>query len=138
MSSESAGDGTLVFDSSAFVAILRNEPDADDLLKRALTYRRCVMAAPTWLETAIVCESKYVTVGDLLDQLAGKLQIEVLPFTAAQAAIARQAYRQFGKGRGQRGSLNFGDCFAYALAKDIGAPLLFKGNDFNLTDVTVA
>ena len=136
--SESAGDGTLVFDSSAVIAILRNEADADALLERALTYRRCVMAAPTWLETAIVCEAKDATVGALFDQLASKLQIEVLPFTAAQAAIARQAYRQFGKGRGQRSSLNFGDCFAYALAKHLDMPLLFKGNDFGLTDVTPA
>ena len=61
--------------------------------------------------------------------------IEIVPFTPAQARLARIAYQQFGRGSGHPARLNMGDCFAYALARDLGEPLLFKGRDFALTDI---
>lgn len=73
-----------------------------------------------------------------LDALLERAAITIEPVTEDQVRIARQAYRDFGKGSGHPAQLNFGDCFAYALAKDKGAPLLFKGDDFSKTDVTVA
>ena len=69
------------------------------------------------------------------DELVHEAQIVIEPVTEAQARIAREAYRDFGKGSGHRAKLNFGDCFAYALAKDTGEPLLFKGDDFAQTDI---
>lgn len=71
-----------------------------------------------------------------LDLLLAKLKIEIVPFTAEQAEIARKAFRRYGRGR-HSAKLNFGDCFAYALANDESAPLLFKGDDFGQTDVAV-
>ena len=75
------------------------------------------------------------TLGSALDDLVSRLRIVVEPVTHAQVAIAREAYRQFGKGSGHRARLNFGDCFAYALAKERDEPLLFIGNDFIHTDI---
>jgi ribonuclease VapC len=66
------------------------------------------------------------------------LGVEVVPLTPEQARIALEAFKQFGKGRGAKASLNYGDCFVYALAKERGAPLLFKGNDFTHTDLQPA
>ena len=71
-----------------------------------------------------------------LDLLLAKLKIEIVPFTAKQAEIARKAFRRYGRGR-HGAKLNFGDCLAYALANDEQAPLLFKGDDFGQTDLTV-
>jgi ribonuclease VapC len=134
-----AATGTaVVIDTSAIVAILRSEPEATDLFERAMAYDRRAMATPTWLETAIVCEGRNALGGDIFDQFVSQLRIEVLPFTQEQAAIARQAYRKYGKGRGSPAKLSYGDCFAYALAQDLGAPLLFKGEDFVHTDIAIA
>ena len=72
-----------------------------------------------------------------LDLLLAKLKIEIIPFTARQADLARKAFRRYGRGR-HSAQLNFGDCFAYALAKDTSTPLLCKGNDFAQTDISVA
>jgi len=72
-----------------------------------------------------------------VDLLLAKLRVEIVPFTARQAEIARKAFRRYGRGR-HDAKLNFGDCFAYALAKDAAAPLLFKGDDFGQTDVMAA
>jgi ribonuclease VapC len=72
-----------------------------------------------------------------LDLLLAKLRVDIAAVTASQADIARKAFRRYGRGR-HPANLNFGDCFAYALAKDKSAPLLFKGNDFRQTDVMVA
>ena len=138
MPAEASTGTAVVIDTSAIVGILRDEPDAAALIKRAISFERRVMAAPTWLEAAIVCESKNPSGRALFDRLVKQLRMEVQPFTVAQAAIARKAYRKFGKGRGSKAQLSFGDCFSYALAKHLGAPLLFKGNDFGHTDVMPA
>lgn len=138
MTAEGTADTVVVIDTSAVVAILRDEPEAAALIERALSYARRVIAAPTWLEAAIVCEGKNAAGSEFFDRVVGRLGLEVLPFTPDQASIARQAYRNYGKGRGSPARLSYGDCFAYALARHLGAPLLFKGDDFTHTDATIA
>ena len=130
---------TVVIDSSAIVAVFRGEPDANELFARAMRYERRVMSASTWLECAMVCEGKVDHGGgERFDGIAAALDLEVVPFSAEQAVLARTAFKRYGKGRRAKASLSFGDCFAYALAKDLGAPLLFKGNDFAQTDIPAA
>jgi ribonuclease VapC len=125
-----------VLDSSAIVAIFLGEPDAHQLFVRAMKYARRVMSASTWLECAMVCEGKVDRGGgERFDVIASALGLEVVPFSPQQAILARAAFKRYGKGRQAKASLSFGDCFAYALAKDLGAPLLFKGNDFAQTDI---
>lgn len=128
----------VVVDSSVIVAILQREDGADELLSRAKAYQRRVMSTTTWLESAMVCESRNPRGGEFFDQIVVALELELMPFTAAQAVLAREAFKRYGKGRQAKASLSFGDCFAYALAKDLGAPLLFKGNDFAQTDIPAA
>lgn len=129
----------VVVDSSAIVAVFRGEPDAASLFERALSYKRRIMSASTWLECAMVCEGKIEQGGgDRFDGIVAALALEVVPFTPEQALVAREAFKRYGKGRRAKASLSFGDCFAYALAKDLGAPLLFKGNDFAQTDIPAA
>lgn len=131
-------DETVVVDSSAVVAIYKGEPDNIRLADRIASYKRRIMSATTWLEAAMVCER--ASPGGEADfaQMIGDLGIELAPFTSEQAALAFAAFKQFGKGRGDPAVLNFGDCFAYALAKERDAPLLFKGNDFSRTDIAAA
>ena len=96
------------------------------------------ISAATLLETTMVFEARVGNRGAAdLDQLIANLSLEVVPFTPSQAALARDAFRRFGKGR-HSARLNFGDCFAYALAKERGEPLLFKGDDFSRTDIEAA
>ena len=132
-------NAAVIIDSSIFVAIFKEESDADRLVERASGYQRKITSAATWLESAIVCEraAKH-SGGDRFEQIAELLGVEVAPFTAEQARIAFDAFKRFGKGRGAKAALNFGDCFVYALAKELGAPLLFKGGDFAQTDVQPA
>ncbi len=96
------------------------------------------ISAATWFEAAIVVDGRGdpVAVGHF-DDFAARFGIEITPFTAAHAALARQAWLRFGKGR-HKAALNFGDCMAYATAKEAQAPLLFKGNDFSHTDIEPA
>jgi ribonuclease VapC len=130
---------TVVIDSSIFVAIFKGETDAADLTKRALLYKRKITSAATWLEAAIVCEGAIKEGGGVrLERIVASLGAEVVPFTAEQAQLALDAFRRFGKGRGAKASLNYGDCFVYALAKELKAPVLFKGADFSLTDIEPA
>ena len=97
------------------------------------------MSAATYLEAAIVVDSRRSQVlSRKFDHLIRDAEISIEPVTAQQAGIARQAYRDCGKGSGHRAQLNFGNCFAYALAVDMGRALLFKGADFGHTDVTPA
>lgn len=128
----------MIIDSSAIVSILRAEPDAP-VFASAITsavHRR--VSAVSYVEAAAVIESrKDVIASRRFDDLFRALSIKLEAVTLRQAEIARQAYRDFGKGRHKAG-LNLGDCFAYALAKDLDEPLLFKGDDFCHTDVEVA
>lgn len=129
----------MIVDTSAIVAILRKEPEAircADLLVRAEAAR---LSAATYLEAAIVIDgSGNHTTSRQLDALVEAAGITIEPVTEHQARLARTAYREFGRGSGNPARLNFGDCFAYALAKETDEPLLFVGNDFVHTDVDTA
>jgi len=127
----------VILDSSAIVAVLRSEPDAP-LFAKAITSADCRTSAVSYVESAVVIESG----GDAIasrrfDEFIRVARITVEAVTPRQAEIARQAYRDFGKGQHKAG-LNFGDCFAYALAKELDEPLLFKGDDFRRTDIEAA
>ncbi len=95
------------------------------------------MSAATLLETAIVLEAKAGEKGgEQLDLFLARAQIEIVPATIEQVRIARKAWRRYGKGKGHKAQLNFGDCFSYALAQSLAEELLYKGADFSHTDVT--
>jgi ribonuclease VapC len=129
----------VIVDSSAVVAILTGESDAEHHL-RAITLADTVrLSAASFLETSIVVDGRRNPVLSAhLDELVSSSRMVIEPVTAQQALIARQAYRDYGKGSGHPAALNFGDCFAYALAKDLGEPLLYKGDDFGHTDIRSA
>lgn len=129
----------MIVDSSALLAVLSGEPDAEQFAKALTTNDGVAISAGTLLETSIVVDSRRDPVlSARLDELLQVAGVSVEPVTARQATIARQAYRDFGKGGGHPAGLNFGDCFAYALAKDTGQPLLFMGDDFTHTDLRSA
>jgi ribonuclease VapC len=125
----------MVIDTSAVVAILLNEPDAAGFELAMERDPVRLIGAATLVELGIVIEARLGEAGAReLDLLVHAAAIDVVPFTAAQAELARRAWRRFGKGRHPAG-LNLGDCFAYALAATSGEPLLCKGDDFPATDV---
>ncbi len=129
----------MIVDSSALVAIVLREPSAAACLEALLESPSNRMSAATFLEAAIVVERHPDRRNrSRFDVLFAELDIGLEPVTPAQATIAREAYRQFGKGMGHPAQLNFGDCFAYALAKAFDEPLLFVGQDFVHTDVRPA
>lgn len=129
----------MIVDSSAIIAILKTEDDAEDYALALESAGSAVrMSAATYVETSIVADGMAADVSRAWDALVREAQIDVLPFTPAQAHIARAAYRRYGRGSGHRARLNFGDCFSYALATERSEPLLFKGDDFNHTDVRSA
>ena len=128
----------MILDTSALVAILFQEPEAEDFARLILAADICRLSVANHLELAIVLERQARP--DAARQAEAFLRaaaIVVEPVTLQQGALARQAYYDFGRGR-HRARLNFGDCFAYALAKAMDEPLLFKGRDFVQTDVRVA
>jgi ribonuclease VapC len=129
----------VIVDSSAIVAVVRDEPDAEGYVRVLASSDSSKMSAANWFETSIVIDSVRDPVASRrFDEIIEWARIDVVPVTVGQAAIARQAYRDFGRGSGSPAKLNFGDCFAYALAADTREPLLFKGNDFVHTDLTPA
>lgn len=125
----------MILDTSVIVAIARDESDAPTLLDVLANSSRTRMSAASVLETSLVLSGRR---SDLLDEFLTTHAIEIVPFDAEQLHLARQAHVRYGKGSGSRARLNFGDCFAYALAKTTGEPLLFKGEDFAHTDLTPA
>jgi len=129
----------MIVDSSALIAILVNEEDGD-ALSRVLDGPEVVrMSAASYLETSIVIDRyRDAVLSAKLDDLILDADIAIEPVTAEQARIARQAYRDYGKGSGHPAKLNFGDCFSYALARDKREPCLFKGDDFIHTDLRSA
>lgn len=129
----------MIVDSSALVAILHDEPEAAACLRAIYAAGQCRVSAANFLETAIVIDAGRSPVASRrFDDLLREARIIIEPVTEAQARIAREAYRDYGRGSGHPARLNFGDCFAYALAREAGEPLLFKGDDFIHTDVTPA
>jgi ribonuclease VapC len=129
----------MIVDSSAVVAICTDEPGAADLLATAWSADHLQMSAPTLVETGIVIDQRSQRLASRrLDNLLAALAVRIAPFTEGQAKIARQAYRDYGRGSGHPARLNFGDCFAYALAIETDEPLLYQGEDFAHTDVRAA
>jgi len=125
----------MVIDTSALLAIFLAEPERQNFLDRIRHDGYRLLSAPNALETAIVLEARRGEVaGRELDLFIHRLSIELVAVDAAMVDVARAGWRKYGKGR-HPASLNFGDCFAYALAKTSGEPLLAKGNDFPKTDV---
>ena len=128
----------MVIDTSAILAILGNEPEAALFAEKIASSGACSLSAASLFESAIILESRHGVAGSQkLDELVLVANIVIEPVTAHQIAIARVAYRTFGKGR-HPAKLNYGDCFAYALAKSRGEALLFKGDDFSQTDLQAA
>lgn len=129
----------MIVDASAVIAILRGEPEAPRCAKAIERAPRCAISAANWLEAAVVIDgSRDAVASRRFDDLVRTAKLVVEPVTEAQAAIARAAYRDYGRGSGHPARLNFGDCFAYALAREKGEPLLFIGEDFLRTDLAAA
>ena len=129
----------MIIDTSALIAILRDEGDARDMAVAIQDAQVRRISAANFLETAVVIDASRDPVASRrFDELVQAAELRVEAVTFDQARIARDAYRDFGKGSGHKAGLNFGDCFAYALAKTTGESLLFKGNDFGHTDITPA
>jgi ribonuclease VapC len=128
----------VIVDTSALIAILRDEPEAPAFAEAIAAAAACRTSAASFLEAAAVIDSGRDPVASRrFDELLAAAQVKIEPVTETQARIAREAYRDFGKGSGHPAQLNFGDCFAYALAKETGEPLLFKGDDFHHTDIAM-
>jgi len=126
----------MVLDTSALVAILRDEPERPAFLRLLTSTKAPMISAATLFECSMV-QAKFDEGWVDLDDLLLSAGIRVAALDVAQAHAARDAWLRYGKGRSPAG-LNFGDCFSYALAKTTDRPLLFKGNDFAQTDVTPA
>lgn len=129
----------MIVDTSAVIAILRNEPDAAEFAKAIEAAMNRRISVVNFVEAAAVIDgSRDPIASRRLDDLIREAGLVLESVTETQARLARAAYRDFGKGAGHPAKLNFGDCFAYALAKTTAEPLLFKGNDFSHTDVIPA
>jgi ribonuclease VapC len=128
----------MVIDTSALLAILRDEPERRRFNELIEASPQRLISAATLLETGIVLEARGgESAGRELDLFLHRARLEIVPVDADQAELARSAFRKYGKGRHPAG-LNFGDCFSYALARSAGEPLLYKGSDFSQTDITAA
>ena len=126
----------MIVDSSALIAILRNEPTAPILAECIARAAVCRISAANYVESAAVIDgSRNPIASRRFDDLIRTAKIRIEPVTEAQAKFARQAYYDFGKGSGHAAGLNLGDCFSYALARDLDEPLLFIGKDFSETDI---
>jgi ribonuclease VapC len=126
----------MIVDSSALLAVLLDEPECSRFIALLAEAEDPLISAATLVEASIVMQAKTGDSGvDDLDELLAAAAVRCVAVDRAQAQIAREAYTRFGKGCSPAG-LNFGDCFSYALAQVTGRPLLFKGDDFSLTDVT--
>jgi ribonuclease VapC len=129
----------MIVDSSALMAIVRGEPEAEDFAQLLLATDVCSISAPAYVESAIFPDrDKNPLLRLRFDELLGEFEMRIEPFTEQHARIAREAYRDYGKGSGHPAQLNLGDCFSYALARATGEELLFKGDDFIHTDLRPA
>lgn len=132
----------IVVDTSALVAILRHEPERDAFLTFLLSEDGPRISAASVLECSIVLRSfkaaPDIEVEASLDRFVEDAKLNIEPVDQSILRLAREAHRRYGKGVGHPAQLNFGDCFSYALAKSLNAPLLYKGGDFAKTDITSA
>ncbi len=128
----------MIVDSSVLLAIMLNEPEEERFIDAILDAEQPRMSVANWLEATMVVDRRAspVTV-NRFETFLRESRIELMPVSVNQASIARGAWRTYGRGT-HPAKLNYGDCFAYALAKETGEPLLFKGNDFPLTDIAPA
>lgn len=129
----------MIVDSSAIMAIILNEPERQAMIEALSKSDRNAISAGTWIELSAVLTRR--PGDDLFERLkivTDVVSIFIEAVSVEQAEIGHQAYRQYGRGSGDKADLNFGDCFAYALAKETGEPLLFKGDDFANTDIIPA
>lgn len=128
----------MIIDTSAIVAILRGEPGAELHARMIATAGIARISAATYVELGIVVDGAHDAVASgALDSFLDEAGIGVEALTESQARIARAAYQRFGRGSGHAARLNMGDCFSYALARELGEPLLFTGRDFSQTDIEI-
>jgi ribonuclease VapC len=126
----------LVVDSSAWVAILRNEPDAQAFLEVIADANTVHLSVAAYVEVgAVIDRAGDPVISRRFDELLVLFDVVLEAVTASQGQVAREAYRDFGRGSAHPARLNYGDVFSYALATELRVPLLFKGNDFTHTDV---
>lgn len=126
----------MIIDTSALVAILRGEPEAAAFAEAIRVSEVRMMSAASYVEVGIVIDGSGDPVASRrVDELIAAMSITIESLTPTQARIAREAHRDFGRGSGHKARLNFGDCLAYALSIESREPLLFKGEDFALTDI---
>jgi ribonuclease VapC len=129
----------MIIDTSAIVAVLRDESDAPHFANAIAEAKVRRVSAVNYVEAAaVIDESRDPIASRRFDEFFREAQLVLEAVTPEQARVAREAYRDFGKGSGHEARLNLGDCFAYALAKVKGEPLLFKGDDFSRTDLAFA
>lgn len=128
----------IAIDTSAIIAILLREPEADAFLRLILS-EPVIVGTPTLVETCMVLEGKLLgRERETVDRFLAESLIDIVSFDASMFEAAADAFLRYGKGRGHPAKLNFGDCMAYAVAKAHGVPLLFKGRDFIHTDLVPA
>ncbi len=129
----------MIVDTSALVAIAKGEPEAKRCIQRLEEFGRNRISAANLFEAFLVVD-RLPAAGsrDIVEALWNRFALQVEPITEQHVRLAREANLRYGKGSGNGAGLNFGDCFAYALAKQTGEPLLFVGNDFGKTDIGVA
>ncbi len=126
----------MIVDTSVLVAILRGEPDAAAYAEAIRSTHPRRISAASYVELGMVIDAQGDPIASRgVDELLSTMSISIEAVSEGQARIARSAHRDFGRGRGHRAQLSFGDCCAYALATELGEPLLFKGDDFAHTDI---
>lgn len=129
----------MIVDSSAIIAILKREPQWPVLSKALDSAESSRISAANYLESSIVVDGwRNPILSREFDELIERFNIVIEPVTSEQAMVARQAYRDYGKGSGHPANLNFGDCFTYALAREKREPVLYKGDDFGHADLHAA
>ncbi len=128
----------MILDTSALVAILYREPERDRFIDLMNAADSCALSVANFVELSMVVENQLgAEAGRQVDVFLRRAGVVIEPVSVEQGQIARQAFLDYGKGR-HSAALNFGDCFAYALARAKGEPLLFKGDDFTRTDIARA
>lgn len=129
----------MIVDSSVLIAILKREPGWREFAKALDEAGQIFLSAANYVESAIVVDGwRNPVLSPQLDELIEQFNVRIEPVTAEQARLARQAYRDYGRGSCHPARLNFGDCFSYALARAKREPILFKGKDFSETDLRSA
>ena len=129
----------MILDSSAVVAVLQGEDGSDRILQAMAEAPSLAMSTATYVECAALVDRRATTATRRrFDELLEVLAVQMVPLTEEHARLAREAYREFGRGSGSPARLNLGDCFTYALAAQTGEPLLFVGDDFTHTDLVAA